>query len=371
MNHSFQMSAASKLESVQRFFEEDVALFKQRLSEIDAEVADDAVPVVNDAIHQRVLAAFTDSQTACREFEKSHLDDPQVVKDVQEGFRIETDPWFSKSWIANRARTKPSGFAGDFEMLVKLYEEATPARGLGAYLDLCISDLPLARAVRARMTSAREFLMDDISARSGDVRILDIACGPCREYRDWEGVEGKNLEVVAMDNDPIALDYVKNQVMPNLPFSTVLRPVRYNALRTRSAKTTTKNFGKFDIIYSVGLCDYLTDEHLIKMFSAWHETLEEDGVLLIAFKDTEQYDHTPYQWHLDWFFYQRTVQDVLDLYENAGIDTGAMELTRDTTGIITNFVSRRNPTKSFRVDGAQQPAAPVQSKNTKRRLDVE
>jgi len=368
MNHLFHTSTASKLESVQNFFKDDVGLFKQRLSAIETEVPGDAMPQVNDDIHRRVLAAFTDSQTACREFEQQHRDDPQLIKDAQHGFRLETEPWFSKSWIAHRARTKPSGFAGDFEMLVKLYEEATPARGLGGYLDLCISELPLAKAVRARMASAREFLINEIPTCNGDVRILDIACGPCREYQGWADIDGKNVEIVAMDNDPAALEYVQNQVVPQLPPATVLKSVRYNALRTRSAETTTKKFGKFNIIYSVGLCDYLTDEHLIKMLSAWNETLDENGVLLIAFKDCEQYDHTPYQWHLDWFFYQRTVQDVLDLYEQAGIQTNTMKLERDTTGIITSYISRRKPAKTFRIDSGHS-IAPSHAKRAQRQQE--
>ncbi len=369
MDKLFHRTAASKLQSVQDFFTDDVARLKQRLTAIEKEVAEDAVPKRNDAIHQQVKLAFEDSQTACREFEQKHKDDPQLIKDVQEGFRLETDPWFKKSWIANRARTKPSGFAGDFEMLVKLYERETPARGLGAYLDLCISDLPLAQAVRARMVSARSFLLDEIGARQDHVRVLDIACGPCREFLDWPVAEEKTLEVVAMDNDTIALDFVKQHVATQLPDGTSIEPVRYNALRTRSAEKTIKQFGRFDIIYSVGLCDYLTDEHLIKMLNAWQQTLTDDGVLLIAFKDCEQYDHTPYQWHLDWFFYQRTVQDVLDLYEKAGIDTNAMTLTRDTTGIITNYISRQKSQSAIRIDKASDVPAPMHTRHEQRQQD--
>jgi hypothetical protein len=129
-----------------------------------------------------------------------------------------------------------------------------------------------------------------------------------------------------------------------------LRPVRHNALRTRSAKATIQQFGRFDLIYSVGLCDYLTDAHLIALLSAWRETLQEGGVLYVAFKDTLEYDHTPYQWHLDWYFYQRTHEDVLDLYRAAGFDVEALKISRDDTGIITNYVYHDQPSTIRRVD---------------------
>ncbi|HUG69931.1 MAG TPA: class I SAM-dependent methyltransferase [Pirellulaceae bacterium] len=349
----------SKLSRVNHFFTKQVGAFKQCLMELDAEIDPDAVPQRDDEYHRRTLHAFQESQDACRDFEEENGDDPDLILDAQQGFRQETDPWFARSWIAHRARTKPSGFAGDFEMLIKLYDEATPARGLGGYLDLCILELPLARAVRARLAAAREFLMREIASRKTDIRILDIACGPCREFRDWPvSGNGCRVDVVAMDNDPKALAYVEENVAKQLAKPTNLEPVRYNALRTRSASATIRNFGKFDIIYSVGLCDYLSDEHLVAMLSAWRETLQEGGVLYIAFKDTESYDKTPYQWHLDWFFFQRTRQDVLNLYEAAGFDIDRVETTRDATGIIINYVDRLPVGKFSRVDGAQEVIKP-------------
>lgn len=348
-------SVASKLSRVNSFFAQDVEAFKQSLTQLESEIHPQAVPQPNDALHLRLLRAFQESQDACRRFEEENADDPTMILSVQDGFRTETDPWFSQSWIAHRARTKPSGFAGDFEMLIKLYDEATPARGLGGYLDLCILDLPLAQAVRARLTAAREFLMREIASRDSDVRILDIACGPCREYRDWpERGNGSTVEIVALDNDPIALEYVSDNVANRLTKATSLRAVRYNALRTKSASATMRNFGKFDVIYSVGLCDYLSDAHLIGMLGAWRETLRDGGVLYVAFKDTERYDKTPYQWHLDWFFVQRTQRDVFNLFNAAGFNIHEMETTPDRTGIIVNFIHRTLMQPLKRMDIAER-----------------
>jgi SAM-dependent methyltransferase len=197
--------------------------------------------------------------------------------------------------------------------------------------------------------------MREIASRDSDVRILDIACGPCREYRDWpERGNGSKVEIVAMDNDPIALEYVSDNVANRLTEATSLRAVRYNALRTKSASATIRNFGKFDVIYSVGLCDYLSDAHLIGMLGAWRETLQDGGVLYVAFKDTERYDKTPYQWHLDWFFVQRTQTDVLNLFRAAGFNVDVMETTPDRTGIIINFI-HRTPTQPLqRMDIAER-----------------
>lgn len=344
-------SLVSEVGSLDREFIARVQVFKEQLQALDQCIDDLQQPELGDIFHQQVLAVFKQSQNFCRLFELQHAGEHALLRAAQQFFRQEIGPWFCKSWIANRAHGKPSGFAGDYEMLIKLYDEATPARGLGGYIDLCILDLPLARAVRGRLAAARAFLLAEIASRNRPTRILDIASGPCREYNDWP-ITQQPVEVVALDNDKQALNYVRQQVVSHLPASCGLYPERYNALRTRSSEATLRNFGSFDIIYSVGLCDYLTDEHLIGLFAGWRETLNEQGALYIAFKDTERYDKTPYQWHLDWFFYQRTESDVVSLYERAGFDLDSIQTSRDSTEIIINFLSRATSSRILRIDRA-------------------
>jgi extracellular factor (EF) 3-hydroxypalmitic acid methyl ester biosynthesis protein len=346
-----ETSIVSEVGLLDREFIAGVRQFAEQLQTLEDQIDDSQQPELGDSFHQQVLEAFEQSQRCCREFERRCASDQATLREAQQFFRKEIAPWFSKSWIAQRAHSKPSGFAGDYEMLIKLYDEATPALGLGGYIDLCILDLPLARAVRGRLAAARAFLLEEIESRKRPTRILDIASGPCREYLEWP-VTPHPVEVVALDNDKEALRYVEQQMVEQLPASCDLQPARYNALRTRSSEATLRTFGSFDIIYSVGLCDYLADDHLVGLFAGWRETLNENGVLYIAFKDTERYDKTPYQWHLDWFFYQRTMGDVLKLYEQAGFDVDAIHTSRDSTGIIINFLSRETTSKIRRVDGA-------------------
>lgn len=331
--------AAPEHYDLDRFAQLCISPLVNGLAQLESDIEPEAVAVRGDQFHMRVAALFEQSQAVCREFEAMNQGDVGLIAAAKKLFLEATAPWFDRSWIAHRSRSKPSGFPGDFEMLVKLYQQKTPSRGIGSYLDLCIQELPLARAVRARMQCARNFLLRSIEARTGTVRVLDIASGPCREFEDWPVTNGDTqIEVVALDSDPLALEYVRSEVAPQLPDSVRLRPVRHNALRTRSAKATIQQFGRFDLIYSVGLCDYLTDEHLIGLLSAWRDTLQEGGSLYVAFKDTLEYDHTPYQWHLDWYFYQRTHADVLALYRASGFDVESLDISRDGTGIITNYV---------------------------------
>lgn len=340
-NHDLTLSRIGGESSL---FMRELMNFTGELALIDKDiVALDEPSRFDDRLFRKLSEAVQASLEVCRQFESQYGDDKELLRSAQLVFLRETDPYFSQGWIAGRARSKPSGFPGDFEMLCKLYFDPIQTNGIGAYLDKIMMNLPLARAVRGRLAMTRRFLIQEVESRGRThepIRILDIASGPCREYIDWpSGLPA--IDVLAMDSDPKAIDYVNRTVSLQMPNPARLSSIQYNALRTRSSEGTIQKFGKFDIIYSVGLCDYLTDDVLVKLLSAWQETLSDQGVLFVAFKDTVRYDQTIYQWHMDWFFYQRTVKDVLELYEKAGFDLGNIETRRDETGIITGFFTRR------------------------------
>ena len=335
---------------VSTFLKDHVADFTEKLRAFDREI-DNTSNQINEEVWSRVSNAFLSSQDACRHFQWDYGADPNILEDAQTRFRLATDTWFQQSWIGCRARTKPSGFPGDYRMLIGLYDQQPLAIGLGAYLDLCISCLPLANAVRSRMQTLANWLVNEVSDRTGDVHILDIASGPCREFVDWTAAPTNgNLVVTCLDNDQNALDYVQEEVAPCAPGVSEFRTVRYNALRTKSAKTNISKFGAADILFSVGLCDYLTDKQLIGILSGWRESLADNGVLYVAFKDGDRYDKTPYQWHLDWHFYQRSQEHCLRLFELAGFDLDQMEITKDQTGIIMNFIYRPITSSKIRID---------------------
>ena len=338
-------------ESIDQFFDTDVSHFVGTLDRIEARLPSQVTPTRNDTWTE-IDAAFCDSRASCSAIERRHEGQPDVLLETQKRFRRETDRWFQSSWFGRHARTKPGGFAGDYEMLCMVYDNPPFQPGVGGYLDLSLSQLPLARAVRARLRSAEEFLNQELLHRSGDVRILNVASGPCREYLSWtEPRPDLKLHVTCLDNDQRALDYVEAHVQPKAAAISTMTLARYNALRTKSAATTVRKFGRFDILYSVGLCDYIPDKPLIGMLSGWRQTLTDNGVLYVAFKDCERYDSTPYQWHLDWHFLQRTEQDVYQLFDAAGFDVNCIETTRDDTGIILNFICRHPSKSRIRVDG--------------------
>ena len=353
----FEMATESTnldhVEAISRFHAEDVQRFTQRLAEIESEVKDHETPHSKEHF-ERVNSAIDEMRAACAKLGLQYRENTEAIREAQAAFRQTIAPWFDQSFLMERSKTKPKGYPGDYIMLLSMYDRQPKSSGLGGYLDLHFIECELAYGVRGRMLAAKEFLADELSRREGEVSILDIACGPCREFVggiDYPTTVHPTFMVV--DSDQETLDYVEQNVS-GVDGAPKLNCLRHNALRVGSAKRNIEAFGRPDIIYSVGLFDYIPDRLLVPMLRGLRETLAEGGVLFLAFKDTERYDETVYQWNVDWFFFQRTVDDCRDLFRQADFDVDTMEMTRDESGIIINFISRVPAGEHYRLDGAQK-----------------
>ena len=340
-----------------RLFLEGVQTFTDTLDRLQLKLVQRSAPQRDEAFHELSQAIRTMSRK-CRLRQQSCSDPSQLQRD-RVYFQQRIAPWFDTSWFMHRAKQKPRGYPGDYELLSGIYNGEPRSVGLGAYLDLYFLCSDLGQAVVARMHAAREFLNQEVRNRGGDLVILNVASGPCREFFTGLSMpqQGRSITMYCIDNDLDALDFVKRQLathaVTELP---QLRFVPYNALRMRSAKGNVARFGLADIIYSIGLLDYLPDKHLVATMRGLRESLKPGGVAYFAFKDTNGYDHCEYQWFVDWFFYQRDERQCRDLMMAAGFSAHELSVRRDETGIIMNFVATVEPRMMLRTDLADPPA---------------
>ena len=325
----------------------------QKLVQLNAEIGDRPAEV--DVYFDRLCDALGEARRACRALELNWSGDTESLQLLQAEYRERIAPWFDRSWFMHRAKVKPCGYPGDYLILEQIYEGLPRSPGIGGYLDLYFLATPLGRAVCKRLWAAREFLQKQLLQRADrDVAIMNVACGPCREYRQLlTHPGGRHVTITCIDNESEALDYVGQQVVPAYASTTIhFDLVRYNAVRLCSARVNRNRFGTQDIVYSVGLCDYLPDRLLVPMLSGLRELLNDDGSLYIAFKDCEQYETTDYHWLVDWHFLPRQEADCWRLFEQAGFPLNDVRMIRDATGIIMNFAGTRRQ-RPVRIDQAQ------------------
>lgn len=283
-------------------------------------------------------------ESFCRAWERGVADE-QEVKKKQSEFRQRTDESFAKSYFMHRARTWPRGYPGDYQIIEQAYNNQTLSPGLGQLFDQYFLSTTLANGIRYRRTLMREILADEMRQRRS-ARVLNIGCGPCRELVELAPVIFETgATFTCIDFDSEALVYSANRMAAcGLQSQVTFR--QYNALRMVNAERNVREFGRFDIIYTIGLLDYLTDDVLERMVKSLHETLQPGGTFIAVFKDSDRYDTIDYHWLVDWSgFRQRTRQESWRLIEAAGIPHDAVTVQRSRDDVMIFYrITRRVPT---------------------------
>jgi SAM-dependent methyltransferase len=183
--------------------------------------------------------------------------------------------------FSRRAFEKPRGYAGDAPMLDLVYQDVRndaitdgALTRQGRRLHEWIVEQPACRSVQRRRDILAA-LIDQEVERNGAKRILSIACGHLREAQKSFAVSTKRVEeFVALDQDAESLAIVdREQRQAN---------VRAVKSSVRRLLTSPSMFGAFDLVYSAGLFDYLSDQVARALVRVMFELLRPGGQMLIA-----------------------------------------------------------------------------------------
>jgi SAM-dependent methyltransferase len=297
------------------------------------------IGATSDELMILMTRAMAEMDRSVELFERnSHLDET-ALQQARAQVRNATQKYFSQSFF-NHGRTWPQGYPGDHKMIEFLYRNAPVSSGIGYYLDRYFLSTTLTVAVRERKELLRELLKKEMTSRT-QPRVLDIACGSCREVIELapEIIQSK-AAVTCLDFDGAALAFAADR----LSFAGIgpeqISYRKYNALRMVNHERNLKEFGMQDVIYSVGFFDYLDDDVLIRLLSALYTLLLPGGSLIISLKDCHQYRTFDTSWLLDWdAFYPRTEDDMWQLIEKAGIPRAGIVSSRERSGVIVFFTA--------------------------------
>ena len=263
------------------------------------------------------------------------------LKKLQDQFREDSDELLGDSYLLSRARHWYRGYPGDFETLEAIYKGAPQSHeGIGLYMDTYFLKRHLARGVRDRKDFLRDYLVKELANRANGQKVLNIACGSCRELYDMvETLNAHQVNLTCTDSDEDALLY-SEEILFRRDLQILPKFVKHNAIKLINAEKTASQFGKQDIIYSAGLFDYLNDETLVRIFASLYAVLEEGGVFVAPFKDRRFYNKADYHWLANWSaFYQRVPADVISIFEQAGLPSPQIIETNNPA--IKTFVVRK------------------------------
>ncbi|MEZ5504642.1 MAG: class I SAM-dependent methyltransferase [Gammaproteobacteria bacterium] len=241
---------------------------------------------------------------------------------------------FTLSW----ALRKPYGYAGDFFALETLYDnQVSPSSTpLGQMLDRWFLDTQLATGVRARKDMLRAFIEKKVRAHAAvtdePFRLLSVASGSARELRDLPEDLLQKIEITLVDQDPRSLEFA----MSHLPDSVT--GMQRNALRLKPDSFPHT----FDLVYSFGFFDYLSDDLIIHNLKLCRSVLSAGGSVVFPLKMNSKYRHWFYDVFMDWRFVERELEDGLRLATKAGLSVVELLETENESVIFYHCVPQDN-----------------------------
>ncbi len=332
--HPLPACAAAQVPGAEQQLDQAIEHLNQSLAQMSL----DCTHGQADTQQQQLLLELTTQlrrvEQVCRTWEQSAGTDQDALRRKQQEFRRRTDPYFAHSYLMNRARTWPRGYPGDYEIIETAYNNQPVSAGIGHLLDQYFLSTTLAQGIRRRREQMRETLQRELLSRHNP-RVLNIGCGPCREVLELaDTILQSNAHFTNIDFDTDALLFSAQRLRAaGLDNHMAFR--QYNAIRMVNAQKNVREFGQFDIIYTIGLLDYLTDEILVRLLRALFATLRSGGVLIAVFKDCDYYDTPDYHWLVDWSgFLQRTATHSRDLLSKAGIPDEAVTMQRTSDHVM-------------------------------------
>lgn len=265
---------------------------------------------------------------------------------VKEFTEVVLTPELCGGAIWHRSYAKPLGYPGDFGIMNQVYDWERV--GADAYAMLLHRvGLEVAECIKTRMEQVRSEIGNLVSATNGrTARILNLGCGSAREVETWlsrSRTTPPRVEFTLIDQEQLALDYAYRASYPH-----VLRSegrLRLDCLHISftdllRGNSEMKNLPPQDLIYSVGLLDYLTDRRAAGLVRRLFELLVPGGLLIIGnMNETPLSNLWPMEFITDWSLNYRSEQQMLAWAE--GLDAAAAWTDTETTGRVRLLYLRK------------------------------
>ncbi|MGC3996430.1 MAG: PilZ domain-containing protein [Anaeromyxobacter sp.] len=275
--------------------------------------------------------------------------DPQELEAHRAWSLRQLQPLLMQAPWLHRARHKPLGYPGDYEVMNYLYERDFAGPTLFARtMGYAFMQTHAARAVRCRKDLVKEVLRRHLLGAGGrPLRLLSIAAGPARELqellRELEELPA-DLEVVLFDQDRGALEHAFQRLRPlaDARFPGRVRIAFLNASVRRLLRDPHlfDELGRFDVVWSAGLFDYFHEATAVRLARNLMVAAAPGAPVLIG----NMTDH-PHRWlmefHLEWTLLYRSREALAGLARRAA--PGAQITVLEEASGVNPFVQLEAP----------------------------
>jgi SAM-dependent methyltransferase len=249
----------------------------------------------------------------------------------QRMFRARLGRYFQQSELLRRCLEKPRGYAGDYLMMEGVCGRAPAARNaLGSWLDSWfLGHFPPFIAVRNRRDMIASALVEEYAR--GARRILNVACGATPELAACIR-KAPFDEIVLLDQDAEALAFAKSRLQGEEGSTRSRVECIASPVQPLMKSAQLLEPGQFDVVYSMGLYDYLSTSRGRALTANLWSVLRPGGLLIIGNFQGHHWARYVMEAVMDWFLVYRDEDDMLGLA--ARVDGAEAQLQTDSTGLL-------------------------------------
>jgi CRP-like cAMP-binding protein/SAM-dependent methyltransferase len=244
-------------------------------------------------------------------------------------------PYVLTTETADRFYSKPRGYAGDYLAIQKIYDNVPGGTGrLGPLVDRLFLDIEPSRAVRNRRTLLADEIVSTVNAKAdGPVNVMCMASGPAMEVFDaFARLQDKNrLRVTLLDIDLQSLAYV-DEIRAKRNLTANITLINENLIALYLGRSKTK-VPPQDLIYSIGLIDYLNDRLVNKVLAYSHENLAPGGRVILGNFHPRNPAKEFMDYVLEWNLIHRTEADMNRLFEHSVFGRPCSRIQFEALGI--------------------------------------
>jgi extracellular factor (EF) 3-hydroxypalmitic acid methyl ester biosynthesis protein len=242
----------------------------------------------------------------------------------------------SRGYLQNQVRTKPYGYAGDFEVIDWMYRELEDVDILSGLWDRFYHRQAAATAVRNRKDYLVSEFGEIVRKRGGAITMLDLACGPCRDVAESieaAGALSHGSVIHCLDMEPKAIEHARKVTKP---YDAVVefQWECSNVFRFRSNKM-------YDFVWSAGLFDYLNDKLSIALITKMWSLTAEGGTMIVGNFHPSNPTRNYMEWCMDWILIHRTEDELRELGIQAGIPVDRITIDQEPLGVCIFLRAQR------------------------------
>jgi len=241
---------------------------------------------------------------------------------------------------------KPFGYPGDFKIIDDIYLNQPRTVGFDRLWDNKYQELDASKATRERKEDFKRIINDIVKSRKGqDIHIMNLGTGSAREIKELLETNSDNhLSKVVFDcydfeND--AIEYAK-KLLHN---SSNVNFFKKNVIRLALKKDINQEIPwKYDLIYSMGLFDYLDEKIAVKLIGNLKKLLNKNGVMVVTNYREKDTNASAYlmEWVAEWNLIYRNEVEFKEIFLKAGFSPDELKVEPQKSKVMQYCFAKSN-----------------------------